>query len=206
MSARATLSAVLLSCLLLPAGVSLHAQAAGDPVQLTRQTVDEVMADMKTNEAVYEADRAALDAMVQRRLLPRFNFAVMTQLAVGRSWAQASPEQKTVLQNEFRTLLTRTYTNVLFGSRNEKVSIRSNKTSEQGDVIVELEVSSPSGEPVVLAFRQRGTQGEWKVIDVSVDGVSLIVNYRTSFAREISQSGIDALIRSLQQKNRENSE
>lgn len=185
---------------------ALHAQPVTDPVELTRQTVNEVMADMKANESVYSADRASLDAMVQERLLPRFNFTVMTQLAVGRAWTQASPEQKTALENEFRTLLTRTYTNVLFGNRNETTTIRSNSKTAQGDVTIGMEVSNPKGEPVMMIFRMRNSNGEWKVIDVSVNGVSLIVNYRTSFAREIGQSGLDGLIGSLQQKNRNNSE
>lgn len=187
------------------AAPGLHAQII-DPVELTRQTVNEVMTDMKTNESVYSSDRASLDAMVQQRLVPRFNFTVMTQLAVGRPWAQATPEQKTTLENEFRALLTRTYTNVLFNSRNETTKLRSNNKTAQGDVTIELEVSSAKGEPLMLTFRMRQKDNEWKVIDVSVNGVSLIVNYRNSFAREINQSGIDGLIRSLQQKNRTNSE
>lgn len=187
------------------ATASVWAQPA-DPVELTRQTVNEVMADMKANEAVYSSDRSKLDAMVQERLVPRFNFTVMTQLAVGRPWAQASPEQKKSLENEFRTLLTRTYTNLLFNSRNETTTIRSNSTTPQGDVTIELDVSSAKGEPFMLTFRMRQSNNEWKVIDVSVNGVSLIVNYRNTFSREISQSGIDGLIKTLQEKNRTNSE
>ena len=200
---RAFARYILIGITLLAA--ALHAQTI-DPVELTRQTVNEVMTDMKTNESVYSSDRASLDKMVQERLVPRFNFTVMTQLAVGRPWTQATPEQKATLENEFRALLTRTYTNVLFNSRNETTTIRSNSKTAQGDVTIEMEVSNPKGEPMLLTFRMRENKGEWKVIDVSVNGVSLIVNYRNTFAREISQSGLDGLIKSLQQKNRTNSE
>ncbi len=177
-----------------------------DPVEITRQTVNDVMTEMKLNETVYSSDRNKLNAMVEQRLLPRFNFNVMTQLAVGRPWSQATPQQKSSLQNEFRNLLVRTYTNVLFGSRNETTVIRSQNSTTQGDVTIEMEVSSSTGEPVKLTLRMRRGQQDWKVIDVSVNGVSLIVNYRTTFSREISQSGLDGLIQSLIRKNRENSE
>ena len=177
-----------------------------DPLEITQMTVNDVMTDMQTNQAVYSTDRAKLNEMVQQRLLPRFNFEVMTQLAVGRPWMQATPAQKSELLNEFRTLLVRTYTNVLFSNRNQKTEIRSRNTTPQGDVSIEMEVSSATGDPVRLALRMRDKDGDWKVIDVSVDGVSLIVNYRTSFSREINQSGIDGLVKSLVDKNRQNLE
>jgi len=177
-----------------------------DPAEIARMTVNDVMTDMQTNQAIYSADRSKLNEMVQQRLLPRFNFEVMTQLAVGRPWTQATPAQKAELLNEFRMLLVRTYTNVLFSNRNQKTAVRSQATTAQGDVTIELEVSSASGVPVRLTLRMRAKDGDWKVIDVSVDGVSLIVNYRTSFAREITQSGIDGLIKSLAAKNRQNLE
>lgn len=177
-----------------------------DPVEITQMTVNDVMTDMQTNQAVYSTDRAKLNEMVQQRLLPRFNFEVMTQLAVGRPWIQATPAQKSELLSEFRTLLVRTYTNVLFSSRDQKTAIRSRNTTPQGDVSIEMEVSSATGDPVKLALRMRDKDGDWKVIDVSVDGVSLIVNYRTSFSREINQSGVDGLIKTLADKNRQNLE
>ncbi len=194
---------ILFTALVWSTGLSAQT-IPNDPAEITRQTVNDVMTDMKQNEDVYSNDRGKLNAMVQERLLPRFNFNVMTQLAVGRSWAQASPEQKSALENEFRNLLVRTYTNVLFGSRNETTTIRSTDTSSQGDVSIGMEVSNPTGDPVNLNLRMRKHDADWKVIDVSVNGVSLIINYRTTFSREIQQSGVDGLIQSLVTKNREN--
>jgi phospholipid transport system substrate-binding protein len=197
------LSVLLLSALCWSPILSAQTPA-NDPAEITRQTVNEVMTEMKQNEAVYSKDNEKLNAMVQQRLLPLFNFKVMTQLAVGRSWMQATPEQKSALANEFRSLLVRTYTNVLFGSRNQSTTIESTNTTSQGDVSIGMEVSNPTGDPVTLTLRMRKDQADWKVIDVSVNGVSLIVNYRTTFAREIQQSGVDGLIKSLVTKNREN--
>lgn len=199
------LSVLVLSALCWSVGLSAQTPA-NDPAEITRQTVNEVMMDMKQNEAVYSKDNEKLNAMVQQRLLPRFNFNVMTQLTVGRSWMQATPEQKSSLINEFRSLLVRTYTNVLFGSRNESTTIRSTDTTSQGDVSIGMDVSNPTGDPVTLTLRMRKDKADWKVIDVSVNGVSLIVNYRTTFSREIQQSGVDGLIKSLVTKNRENAQ
>lgn len=187
--------------------VVVHAQQnENDPAAITHQTVNDVITDMRANEALYSSDNSKLIAMVEQRLLPRFNFNVMTQLAVGRPWTQASNEQKAALQNEFRTLLVRTYSNVLFSKRNETTTIKSTNTTAQGDVNIDMEVSNTAGEPVKLALRMRADKGDWKVIDVTVGGVSLIVSYRTSFTSEISKSGIDGLVASLAEKNRKNME
>ncbi len=151
--------------------------------------------------------------MVEKQLLPRFNFDVMTQLAVGKYWSQATPEQKASLVKEFRTLLVRSYSNMLFSNinklyshRNEKASVDSHSMTPNGDAIVEMEFDSETSEPVLLVLRMRRDRDDWKVIDVSFSGISLIVNYRASFTREISRSGIDGMITSLINKNRENKE
>ena len=203
----------LLFCVLVTIAGNLPAQTnTNDPVEITRMTVDEIIDDMRSNEAVYTSDRVQLDAMVERRLLPRFNFNVMTQLAVGKYWAQASPEQKNKLTDEFRTLLVRTYTNMLFSNinmvyenRNGTVSTGKSSMTPNGDAIVEVVVTRQSGEPLSLSLRMRRDREDWKVIDISADGISLIVNYRASFTREASLSGIDGLIKSLVDKNLANS-
>lgn len=187
--------------------VVVHAQQnENDPAAITHQTVNDVITDMRANEALYSSDNSKLIAMVEQRLLPRFNFNVMTQLAVARPWTQASNEQKAALQNEFRTLLVRTYSNVLFSKRNVTTTIKSTNTTAQGDVNIDMEVTSSAGAPVKLALRMRADKGDWKVIDVTVGGVSLIATYRTSFTSEISKSGIDGLVASLAEKNRKNME
>lgn len=203
----------ILACLLSSFAVTLVAQpAVTGPVEITRMTVDEVMTDMRSNEAVYTRDRAKLDAMVEKRLLPRFNFTVMTQLAMGKYWSQATPAQKDSLVKEFRTLLVRSYSNMLFSNiskiysnLDETASVGANSvTTPNGDATVEVEIERENNEPVLLVLRMRRDRQDWKVIDVSFNGVSLIVNYRASFVREISKSGIDGMIKSLINKNREN--
>jgi phospholipid transport system substrate-binding protein len=181
------------------------------PDEITRMTVDEIMTDMRDNQVLYTANRADLDAMVEKRLIPRFNFKVMTQLAVGKYWQGASPEQKAALEQEFRILLVRTYSNLLFSNlnnlysnRNESASVHKSNIIKNGDAIVELVLDSDTSESASLVLRMRRNQEDWKVIDVSYNGISLIVSYRASFVREIGHSGLDGMIASLTTKNRAN--
>lgn len=202
--------ALLIFILLLFTAGHLAAQSA-DPVAISRTTINEVVEDMLQNEAVYRADKSKLDAMVQRRLLPRFDFNSMTQLAVGQFWRQASPAQKKTLVDEFRKLLVRTYTNVLFSNidqvyayRDASFVVDSSRTMPNGDVVVEVKISGRGKDPVLISLRLRSKANDWKVIDVSANGVSLVVTYRTTFAREANQTGLDGLIKSLLDKNRSN--
>lgn len=204
---------VLFFCVLLYCPVLLFAQTAGNPAEISRQTIDEVVDDMLRNEAVYKADRDRLYGMVTRRLMPRFNFNAMTRLAMGRYWNQASPEQKTALVDEFRTLLVRTYTNVLFTNidevysyRDANISVDTSATMPNGDATVEVKIIGNSKKPVLVSLRMRRDGEDWKVIDVAANGVSLVVTYRTSFMREANLSGIEGLIKSLAGKNRANAD
>lgn len=174
--------------------------------------VNEVIDDMLRNEALYASDKRKLDEMVMRRLLPRFNFRVMTQLAAGRYWREASHEQKATLVNEFRTLLVRTYTNMLFNNIDKvysyldtSVAIGSSTTLPNGDATVGMKITGNTNEPISVTLRMRRDGEDWKVIDVSANGVSLVVTYRASFAREANLSGIEGLIKSLADRNRANS-
>ncbi len=178
------------------------------PDEITRLTVDEIMTDMRENQVLYTRNRAGLDAMVEKRLIPRFNFKVMTQLAVGKYWQSASAEQKAALEQEFRILLVRTYSNLLFSNlnklysnRNESASVHTTNIIKNGDAIVELVLDSDTSQSASLALRMRRHLEDWKVIDVSYNGISLIVSYRASFVREIGHSGLDGMIASLSTKN-----
>jgi phospholipid transport system substrate-binding protein len=202
-------SIFMLVCLGCCFALPLTAQTDGiDPVAITRMTVDEIISDMRSNETLYTSDRTQLDAMVEKRLLPRFNFTVMTQLAVGKYWSQASTEQKASLVREFQTLLVRTYSNMLFSNikklysnRNETATVGTSTVTPNGDATVEVELDSQTSEPVSVVLRMRRDGADWKVIDVSFNGISLIVNYRASFVREIGLSGLDGMIASLTNKN-----
>jgi phospholipid transport system substrate-binding protein len=128
----------------------------------------------------------------------------MTQLAMGRNWRQASPEQRKVLVVEFRTLLVRTYTAAFTQYRNETIDYRPARMKPgDTDVVVQSFVHRPGAQPVAVDYSMEKTSDGWKVYNVKIEGVSLVETYRNTFNTEVQKSGVDGLIRTLTERNRE---
>ena len=136
-------------------------------------------------------------------MLPHFNFNSMTQLAMGQNWKSATPEQRKQLVDAFRTLLVRTYASALAAYSEQKFDYRPLRAKPTDtDVTVQVRVIQPGAQPVPLDYSMEKTPSGWKVYDVIVGGVSLVANYRSEFSAVVRNSGIDALIKDLQTKNR----
>jgi phospholipid transport system substrate-binding protein len=127
----------------------------------------------------------------------------MTQLAVGRGWRQATPEQRQTLTREFRSLLVRTYSGALSQVREHQVKMLPFRPASPDDVVVRTQVVAQRGDPIQLDYRLEKTDAGWKIYDVNVLGVWLVENYKNSFASEINQGGIDGLIKSLTERNKQ---
>ncbi len=183
-------------------GSSIVAQAAMTPDALVKEVTTEVLDIVRADKAIQAGDsRAAVD-LVENKVLPHFDFRAMTSLAVGRDWRQASKEQQEKLVSEFTTLLVRTYSNALTTYRDQRVDYKPLRAVEgDTDVTVRTEVRQPGARPVSIDYSLEKQGDEWKVYDVVVAGVSLVTNYRSSFANEVRNSGIDGLIASLEEKN-----
>lgn len=181
--------------------IAFSAFAADSPPDvMVKSTVDEVMAVIKQNR-----DKRALHELVEQKVLPHFDFKRMTQLAVGRPWRDASPTQQTALENGFRTLLVNTYTTALTVSATgkEKVEVKPVKVgTDQSEVLVKTTVTDSNSQLVPVDYRLEKEGGGWKVTDVVIENLSLVTNYRGTFASEISRGGIDGLIKALEDKNR----
>ena len=127
----------------------------------------------------------------------------MTGLALGRDWNKATPDQKRVLTQEFRTLLVRTYSNALTAYRDQTVEYKPFKMAPgDTDVTVRTQVNQKRGKPIQLDYVLEKEADGWKVYDVVVAGVSLVTNYRSSFSQEVHSNGMDGLIKMLQAKNK----
>lgn len=173
------------------------AGAQPTPDALVRSTVDEVLTVLRQNQ-----DPQQLRQLAEAKVLPHFDFARMTQLAVGRPWQSASPSQREALVSGFRAMLVNTYTAALGSGVKpaDKVDVKPPQGS--GDDVVVKTVAHRSGkEPVTVDYRVAKTDAAWKVYDVVVEGVSLVQTYRSTFAAEIARSGVDGLIRVLEQRN-----
>lgn len=193
-----TLFVLLLAAL---ASVGARAEDVTSPLRLVELTVNNVVADMNANQAVYSADPAKLKAMVMERVAPHFNFRRMTQLAMAKSWATATPAQRQQVSDGMLQLMVRTYANAMFTYRNHPLKLVNEKKTSERSAIVRLGVTTTSGQPVDIVLRMENRANRWQVIDVVVDGVSMVITYRGVFAEEVSKSGIDGLIASIQQDN-----
>lgn len=173
------------------------------PDALARSVTDEVLAIVRADKELQAGNVQRVTQLVEAKILPHFNFERMTQLAVGRNWRQASPEQQKVLVHEFRTLLVRTYTAAFTGYKNQTVEYRPVRMAPgDDDVVVKSLIRQPTGQPIAVDYSMGRTNGAWRVYDVKIEGVSLVENYRNTFNSEVSRGGIDGLIRALTDKNK----
>lgn len=187
--------------LLIAAGAAM-AQTAPDA--LVKSTVDEVLGVIKTTK-----DNRALNEVVEKKVLPHFDFQAMTRLAVGRHWREATPAQQKSLENAFRSLLVTTYTTALTQSTSPQQSVDVRPVAVKpadDDVTVRTFVKDAGRKPIAIDYRMAKATGGWKVYDVVVENLSLVTNYRGSFNTEIGKSGIDGLIKVLEAKNKSNAE
>ena len=177
-----------------------HAEEAPDALVVRIST--EVLDAVKADKSIQAGDVQKVIVLVDAKVMPSLNFKRMTASAVGRFWRQATPEQQQRLQEEFKTLLIRTYSGALSQVKDQTVQLKPMRSKpEDEDVVVRTEVRG-KGEPVQLDYRLEKTAGAWKIYDVNVLGVWLVENYRNSFAQEIGASGIDGLIAKLADKNK----
>jgi phospholipid transport system substrate-binding protein len=185
-----------------PAAASSAAAAAPDV--LVRDLSNEVLATIKADKALASGDVNRVQKLVDEKILPYVDFQKMTQLAVGRGWRQATPEQRAALTREFRTLLVRTYSGALSQVTDHKVELRPFRAQPADtDVLVRTSVVASRGDPIQLDYRLEKTDANWKIYDVNILGVWLVENYKTQFASQINSGGIDGLIKTLTDRNRQ---
>ena len=181
------------------------ASAQESPDALVRKNSNEILAAIKADKDLAAGNQKKIEKLADEKILPFFNFARMTQLAVGRNWRDASDAQKKSLTDEFRTLLVRTYTTSLTQFRNQTIDVKPTKmAAADTEVVVKTQVNQPGGQPIPIDYSMEKSGDSWKVYDVLIDGVSLVTNYRSSFNTEIQKSGIDGLIKSLSERNAKN--
>lgn len=195
------LSIVVMLFMLLLAPVSWA--VATSPDTLVEETAQEVLAIIKQDKEIQSGDKAKILDLVKSKILPHFNFTRMTRLAMGKNWSKASPQQKKELEKEFRTLLVRTYYKALavYSNHTIKVSPLKNMAGKT-DVMVKTQIIQPNGQPVSIDYSMEKNNSGWKVYDITVAGISLVINYRGSFNSKIRSGGVEGLLKALNQKNR----
>jgi phospholipid transport system substrate-binding protein len=175
------------------------------PDALIRRLSEQTLSAIKADPALRGGDIQRVIALVDARIMPNVNFQRMTAQAVGPAWRQASPEQRKRLQEEFKTLLVRTYAGALWQVSDETIAVRPLRAApDDKEVLVRTEIRG-RGEPIQLDYRLEKTPGEgagWKIFNLNVLGVWLVETYRSPVAQEINARGLDGLVNALTERNR----
>jgi len=179
---------------------SALAQTSAD--ELIKQVSTDVLESLKADKSIQAGDVKQVMVLVDAKVMPHVNFQRMTSSAVGRYWRQATPDQQKRLQDEFKTLLVRTYSGALSQVKEQTVQLKPMRGNPgDAEVVVRTEVRG-KGDPIQLDYRLEKAAAGWKIFDVNVMGVWLVENYRNSFAQEISTNGIDGLIAKMAERNK----
>jgi phospholipid transport system substrate-binding protein len=199
---KGILLGLLAACCL--TGAPARAQEMTAPDALAKSVTDDVLAVLRTDKEINGGNQKKVVDLVETKVLPHFNFVRMTQLAVGRHWREASPEQQKALVNEFRSLLVQTYAATFVAYREQTVEYRPLRT-QPGDteVVVKSTINQPGGKPVTIDYRMHKSDSGWKVYDVVVGDLSLVQSYRGTFNSEVQKGGLDGLIAALADKNKQ---
>lgn len=173
------------------------------PDVLIKSVSGEVLEIVRADKDIQSGNAKKAAELVEKKIAPNFDFVHMTRLALGRDWRQANAEQQKALANEFQTLLVRTYSKALTEYKNQTIDVKPLvlKAGET-DVKVRSEIKQPGAKSIQLVYYLQKNNAGWKIYDIEVAGISLVTNYRESFANEIRNSGIDGLLKSLQTKNK----
>ncbi len=186
---------------------SIHAQS--DPDTLVKETIEDILETVRNDPGVQAGEISRIKEIMEEKVAPHYDFPRMTRLAVGRSWRDASKEQKKALVKEFHELLMRSYAAAFKMYQGIVVETRPlpRVKPEEKQVTVNTLVRLPGGAPPLsVDYDLLRTGDSWKVYDVRVDGASLVINYRSVFAQEIQKGGIEGLLKALAIKNAPRSE
>lgn len=193
---------LLLCALFLFAGARVEAGA--EPQEVVRQASAQVLDALASEGEALSGDPQRLYALVDTVLLRHMDFERMSRWVLGKHWKSASPEQRTRFVREFRGLLVRTYATALASYRGQRVEFLAQRPgASPEEVVVRTEIRQPGGAPIPVNFSLYRRDGEWKAYDVQIDGISLVANYRASFAAEVRSGGLDGLIQTLAVRNQQ---
>lgn len=187
-------------------GAFLVAAAAQElsPEQLVQKITNDVLAAVKSDKQLAAGDKQKAVKVAEEKVLPYVDFEYATRLAVGRAWRQASPEQRERVVSEFRNMLVRTYSNSIQAYQGQTLKVlpsRGKGDNGADEATVRTQFVRAGGQPLPIDFQMHKAGNDWKVYDIVVEGVSLVLTYRSEFDAIVKQRGIDGLIQALAKKN-----
>lgn len=180
------------------------ALGASSPVEMLKSTSDQMITELNANKATMKSHPAEVINIVNRILLPQVDMNMMSKSVIGRTaWLEASPSDQAQFKQQFTDLLIRTYASALASYTNQKVEFFPPRESYVGQTQfqVQSQIVQPGGPPIPVSYRLMLESGQWKVVDFSVDNVSIVENYRAQFANDLTQGGLKYLVTRLSQHN-----
>ena len=193
-----------LMVLVAPAAVAAEAAAEQAPDAFIKAITDEVFAAVKSDKGIQQGDLRKVQALVDSKIMPNVNLQRMTASAVGRNWRQATPEQQKRLQEEFKSLLIYTYAGAAAQIKDQVIEYKPMRSRPDDTEVVVRTLVRNKGETIQLDYRlEKSDSGAWKIYDVNVLGAWLVQTYQSSFAQEVTASGIDGLIGKLVERNKQ---
>lgn len=194
---------IAIGLILLAMASMVSADDQQKPDEVISQTTTTMLAALKQNKSLIRQQPDHVYTLTNQIIMPHVDFKRMSSWVLGKHWRRASNEQKQAFPAEFRTLILRTYATALSAYTDETVTYLPLRNTEQSDdVTVKTIIERSAGPDIPVAYRMHNTQQGWKVYDISIDGISLVNNYRRSFSNEIRRHGLDGLINKLAIKNR----
>lgn len=182
--------------------VSTALYAGVGPDELVKKTAEDVIAVVKSDKDIQAGNQEKIFKLAEEKILPNFNFEKVSRLVLGKNWTKATPEQKSAFQDEFKTLLLRTYATALSKYKNQVIEYKPLRMENGAtNATVKTSILQDGGQPIAVDYALEKKADEWKVYDIVIEGVSLVTNYRSQFAQEIRQNGLDSLIKKLAEKN-----
>lgn len=179
------------------------AMAGMTPDQLVKKTADDVIEVIKNDKDIQAGNQQKIFALAEEKILPNFDFEKVSRLVLGKNWTNATPEQKAAFQAEFKTLLLRTYATALSKYKNQTIEYKPFRMEAGAEsATVKTAIQQPGGDPISVDYSLGKKADDWKVFDIVIEGVSLVTNYRSQFAQEIRQNGLDSLTKKLADKNK----
>ena len=172
------------------------------PEDLVRKVTEDVLASIKSDKALQAGDREKALALAEQKVLPLIDFAEATKLAVGKAWTTATPEQQKKLVDSFRAMLVRIYSNAIEAYRGQTMKVQPVSTkADATDVTVRNQYIRPGQPPVAVDYAMHKTPQGWKIYDITVEGMSLVLTYRAEFEQVTRQAGVEGLLKRLAEKN-----
>lgn len=192
----------ILGFLIALASLPALAQTQLTPEALVRKITDDVLQTVRSDKDLQAGDREKALALAEQKILPHVDFREAARLAVGRSWNSATPQQQDRLVNEFRAMLVRIYSNAIDVYRGQTLRVLPVKMAPgDTDVTVRNQYFSPGKPPVAVEYSMRKTAEGWKIYDIVVENVSLVLTYRAEFDQVMRRSGVEGLIKRMNEKN-----